>query len=82
MPGVPMESHSQRWPSAMWAAIEIAANHKGESPSEYVRTAALARAAYDLGGRDDEVSERFDRLWPAAGQAGKALREVYDLGDE
>lgn len=77
-----METHSQRWPTDMWAAIEIAAKHKGESISEYIRTAALSRAAYDAARRGDAVTERFDQLWHEAAEAGKNLREVYDLGEE
>lgn len=84
MIGMPMETHSQRWPTDVWAAIEIAAKYRGESTSAYVRIATLSRAAYDAARRGDRVTAGFDALWATAkelDQAAQALVEVYDLDD-
>lgn len=79
---MPLEPHTVRFSSDLWAATEIAAKHRGESIGQYIRTAVLSRCAYDLGRRGDELTERFDALWREAGEAGRNLGEVYDLGGE
>lgn len=76
--GVPLESHSIRFPADVWAAIENSARHQGISASAFVRIGALSYAAYSIARRGDEVPEGFDKLWTAA----RDLLAVYDLDED
>lgn len=82
---MPMESRSQRWPTDVYRAVVVAAKHRGESPSQYIRIASLGRAAYDAGRRGDSLTERVGRVWDKAAELDRAvveLLEIYDLDDE
>jgi Ribbon-helix-helix domain len=59
-----MRATTIRFSPELWSILEREARREGVSVAQFVREAALFRAAYGLGGRSErsESSTRFKRL--------------------
>src|SRR3954454_18729574 len=60
---MPMRATTVRFDEALWSLVEREAAHEGVSAAQYVRDAAVMRAAYAMGRRGDaEFEEAIDRV--------------------
>lgn len=62
-----------RLSEGVWEAVQVEAQHLGISAAEFIREAAMARAAFTYARRDGKGSEVLERLYAAA----QAFNEKY-----
>src|SRR4051812_4130641 len=65
---MPMRATTVRFDDALWRLVEREAGHEGVSAAQYVRDAAVLRAAYAMGRRGDVD---YEAATPHGGGGGR-----------
>lgn len=70
-----MRIQSIRFSERIWLVIQQQASEQGISASQYIREAAIGRAAFDMAFSDPTVPREMARVY-------EAIRALGDLDDE